>query len=303
MYGSISCGKISRYFIKELPAGLGLCSANSILSASLDSHSTSITNLSASLGLRTANFSLPAGLGLRIANFPLPAGLDLHSARTINLPAGLGLRSANSSNLPAGLGLRSESWNSNKTFQLVVKFSRPPKAAFNIDIFFKLNDVFNSRWLIVLTLDSEGVKKVSMSNFYKKSLQNKLFMLIDKLNCKWLIVILGLQENQSVFQQDLVDSLSSNASSIAKLDTCNPNFLRGGTVPFILCTTSTVRLIVKHFTTSNYIVSFHRVIELIQTLTSEGAFTLPTSTLVVALFNPQQVLTFEGAQAAPNHSQ
>jgi hypothetical protein len=55
MYGSISYGKSSRYFIKELPAGLGLYSANSILSASLDLCSTSITNLSASLGLQTAN--------------------------------------------------------------------------------------------------------------------------------------------------------------------------------------------------------------------------------------------------------
>jgi hypothetical protein len=127
-------------------------------------------------------------------------------------------------------------------------------------------------------------------------------MLIDRLNCKRLILILGLQENQSVFQQDLVGSLSSNASSIAKLDTCNPNFLRGGTFPFILCTTSTVRLIVEHFTTSNYIVGFHRVVKSIETLTSEGASTLPTSTLAVALFNPQQMLTFEGAQAAPNHS-
>jgi hypothetical protein len=46
----ISCGKSSHYFIKELPAGLGLRSANSILSASLDLRSTSITNLSASFG-------------------------------------------------------------------------------------------------------------------------------------------------------------------------------------------------------------------------------------------------------------
>ena len=141
-----------------------------------------------------------------------------------------------------------------------------------------------------------------MSNFNKKPLQNKLFMLIDRLNCKRLIVISGLQENQSVFQQDLVNSLSSNASLIAKLDTCYPNLLRGGTVPFMLCTTSTVRLVVEHFTTSFYIIGFHRVVELIQTLTSEGASTLPTSTLAVALFNPQQMLTFEGAQAAPNHS-
>jgi hypothetical protein len=58
MYGSISCGKSSCYFIKELPAGLGLHSANSILSASLDLCSTSITNLSASLGLQTANQNL-----------------------------------------------------------------------------------------------------------------------------------------------------------------------------------------------------------------------------------------------------
>ncbi len=36
---------------------------------------------------------------------------------------------------------------------------------------------------------------------------------------------------------------------------------------------------------------------------SEGASTLPTSTLAVALFNPQQMLTFEGAQVGPNHSQ
>ncbi len=63
-----------------------------------------------------------------------------------------------------------------------------------------------------------------MSNFSKKPLQNKLFMLIERLNCKRLIVILGLQENQSVFQQDLVDSSSSNASSITKLNTCEPNF-------------------------------------------------------------------------------
>jgi hypothetical protein len=63
-------------------------------------------------------------------------------------------------------------------------------------------------------------------------------------------------------------------------------------------------LIVEHFTTSNdAIVGFNSVVELIQTLTSEGASTLPTSTLVVALFSPQQMLAFEGAQAAPNHSQ
>jgi hypothetical protein len=55
MYGSISCGKSSRYFIKESPVGLGLRSENSILSASLDLHSSSITNLSASLGLQTVN--------------------------------------------------------------------------------------------------------------------------------------------------------------------------------------------------------------------------------------------------------
>jgi hypothetical protein len=45
---------------KELPAGLGLRSANSILSVSLDLRSTSIINLSASLGLRTAKVETKA---------------------------------------------------------------------------------------------------------------------------------------------------------------------------------------------------------------------------------------------------
>ncbi len=92
--------------------------------------------LLAGLGLHTANFSLPASLGLHTANCPLPAGLGLHSARTINLPAGLGLcstrtinlqaglglRSANSSNLSADVGLRTASRNSNKMFQLIVRY-------------------------------------------------------------------------------------------------------------------------------------------------------------------------------------
>jgi hypothetical protein len=52
MYGLISFGKSSHYFIKELPAGLGLHSANSFLSASLDSHSTSITNCQQALACK-----------------------------------------------------------------------------------------------------------------------------------------------------------------------------------------------------------------------------------------------------------
>ncbi len=65
----------------------------------------------------------PAGLGvhgLRSANSTLPAGLGLRSANSSNLSAGLGLCSANSSNLSAGHGLHAASWNSNKTFKLVV---------------------------------------------------------------------------------------------------------------------------------------------------------------------------------------
>jgi hypothetical protein len=52
----------------------------------------------------------------------LPAGLGLRSARTINLPAGLGLRSANSSKLSADVGLHTASQNSNKIFQLIVRY-------------------------------------------------------------------------------------------------------------------------------------------------------------------------------------
>jgi hypothetical protein len=52
----------------------------------------------------------------------LPAGLGLRSARTINSPAGLGLRSANSSNLSADVGLCTARRNSNKIFQLIVRY-------------------------------------------------------------------------------------------------------------------------------------------------------------------------------------
>ncbi len=52
----------------------------------------------------------------------LPGSLGLCSARTINLPAVLGLRSANSSNLSADVGLHTTSQNSNKMFQLIVRY-------------------------------------------------------------------------------------------------------------------------------------------------------------------------------------
>jgi hypothetical protein len=52
----------------------------------------------------------------------LPAGFGLRSARTINLPAGLGLRSANSSKSSADVGLCTASRNSNKMFQLIVRY-------------------------------------------------------------------------------------------------------------------------------------------------------------------------------------
>jgi hypothetical protein len=52
----------------------------------------------------------------------LPAGFGLRSARTINLPAGLGLHSANSSDLSADVGLRTASQNSNRMFQLIVRY-------------------------------------------------------------------------------------------------------------------------------------------------------------------------------------
>jgi hypothetical protein len=67
--------------------------------------------------VRTLTVKVPVTLSKE-----LPAGLGLHSARTINLPAGLGLRSANSSNLSADVGLRTASRNSNKMFQLIVRY-------------------------------------------------------------------------------------------------------------------------------------------------------------------------------------
>jgi hypothetical protein len=97
------------------------------LSAGLGVHGLRTANFPfpAGLGLCTANFSLSAGLGLRTANFPLPAGLGLHPAKTINLPAGLGLCSAISFNLSADFSLRAASRNSNKTFQLIVRYFSP----------------------------------------------------------------------------------------------------------------------------------------------------------------------------------
>jgi hypothetical protein len=120
----------------------GLCSASTTnLSAALDLHSAScftsnrtgsafqpVANkhkglIKSKMQQRLANFSLSDAISIAKLDIDTdfqPAGLGLRSANSSNLSADLGLCSANSSNLSAGLGLRAASWNSNKTFKLVV---------------------------------------------------------------------------------------------------------------------------------------------------------------------------------------
>jgi hypothetical protein len=151
----------------NLPAGLGVHSLR-----------TANFSLPAGLGLCTANLSLPAGLGFRTANFPLPAGLGLHSARTINLPAGLGLRSANSSNLSADFGLRAASQNSNKMFQLIVRYF------FTVRFKQQYQSKIQQDLVVFSLLKTISIAKPSAQT----NLVNRIFETSDTFNHQWLIV-------------------------------------------------------------------------------------------------------------------
>ncbi len=125
MCGPISCGKSSRYFSKELPASLGLHAANSILSASLDLRSTSIINLSASLGLQTANRNSNKTCWLIVEYFsPFASSWDSHwSAKAETKAIADMIATTSKSNNAVPFGGKSNKSSNNKsssTFQLVV---------------------------------------------------------------------------------------------------------------------------------------------------------------------------------------
>jgi hypothetical protein len=121
---------------KELPAGLGLHSANSILpaafdpsanpilAASLDLHTTSITNMSASLGLQTANQNSNKTFWLIVEYFsPFTSSWDScwsAKAETKVITEMIATSSKSNNALPFG-GKSNKSFDnkSSSTFQLV----------------------------------------------------------------------------------------------------------------------------------------------------------------------------------------
>jgi hypothetical protein len=180
---------------KELPAGFGLHLANSILSASLDLHSTSITNLSASLGLCTAK------------------------AETKAITEMIATTSKSNNALPFG-GKSNKSFDnkSSSTFQLVV--ASVDWISNVISAHAKCPSSHESSCASLLALH------VKCLNSHESSCASQILACANCLNKSnvftFRLLIVGfIQQYQSQSQQDLVDLSLSNAFLIAKLDSIN----------------------------------------------------------------------------------
>ncbi len=222
MYGSISCGKSSCYFIKELPAGFGLCTANS-LSVSLDSHSTGITNLSASLGLQTANRNSNETFWLIVEYFSFFASSwdSCWSAKAETKAITEMIATTSNSNNALPFGGKSNKFFDNKsssTFQLVVA---------SVDW---ISNVISACAKCPSSHESSCASQLAARakclNSHESSCTSQI---LARANCliksnvfPFRLLIVGfIQQYQRKLQQDLVNLTLLNVFLIAKLDSIN----------------------------------------------------------------------------------
>jgi hypothetical protein len=266
MYCSISCSKSSRYFIKKLPAGLGLCSANSILSASLNSCSTSITNLSASLGLKTANQNSNK-LFLLIVEYFSPFASSWDSCWSAKLETKaitemIATTSKSNNALPFG-GKSNKSFDnkSSSTFQLVVA---------------SVDWISNVMSACAKCPSSHESNCNSLLAAHAKCLNSHesscASQIVARANClnksnvfAFRLLIVGfIQQYQSQLQQDLVDLSLSNAFLIAKLDSINIKAKTNSAMLIDIPTSQQSAMIYFNYESSQFIVKY------IYLLDSEG---------------------------------